>query len=185
MKRKYADWRNWARVPEREFHVKKVEEPDFNGYIGWLQLKRVREPLIFHYHETAICSADSGYHWFQHFPEGENHVITTMVDTSHSIVQWYIDIIKTSGIDKNGIPWFDDLYLDIVVFSNGKIHLLDEDELLDAYANKKITKEDFTLANNEAKKIMLQLEQSLFPLLQRTATDVKNMLQASHKKLFF
>lgn len=59
---------------------------------------------------------------------------------------YYFDITLENGIDKDSnIPFYDDLYLDIVL-KNDNIEILDEDELLDALNNKLITKEQFDLA---------------------------------------
>ena len=37
---------------------------------------------------------------------------------------------------QDGIPYEDDLYLDVVIVHDGRIHLLDEDELEQAYRQK-------------------------------------------------
>lgn len=38
------------------------------------------------------------------------------------------------------MPYFDDLYLDVVLLPSGDMYLLDEDELEEAYANGNISK---------------------------------------------
>ena len=53
-----------------------------------------------------------------------------------------------NGLDEeSNIPYYDDLYLDITINKEGKINILDEDELLDALNKKEISKEEFDLAN--------------------------------------
>ena len=60
------------------------------------------------------------------------------------VIEHYIDIIKESGLDSEyNIPYFIDLYLDITVLYNGTIHVIDEDELQDAYNSSEITKEEY------------------------------------------
>ena len=56
-------------------------------------------------------------------------------------MQYYIDVAKEYEIDDRGLPYFDDLYLDVVLLPNGKMYILDEDELEDAYKSGDVTKE--------------------------------------------
>lgn len=55
-------------------------------------------------------------------------------------------MIAAQGIGEDGVPYFDDLYLDLVVYSNGTIVVDDMDELKDALLKKDITQEQFHLA---------------------------------------
>ena len=61
-------------------------------------------------------------------------------------MQYYIDVAKEYEIDDCGLPYFDDLYLDVVLLPNGKMYVLDEDELEDAYKSGDVTKEEYELA---------------------------------------
>ena len=61
------------------------------------------------------------------------------------IVEWYIDMCKENGIE-DGMPYEDDLFLDVVIVPDGRINILDEDELLDAEKNGIITRQDVELA---------------------------------------
>ncbi len=62
------------------------------------------------------------------------------------LVQYYIDVAKEYKIDDRGLPYFDDLYLDVVLLSSGKVYVLDEEELEDAYKSGDVTKEEYELA---------------------------------------
>lgn len=55
-------------------------------------------------------------------------------------------MIAAQGIDTDGIPYFDDLYLDLIVFPNGEIKVDDMDELEEALRQGDITQEQFDLA---------------------------------------
>jgi predicted RNA-binding protein associated with RNAse of E/G family len=55
------------------------------------------------------------------------------------------------GFDaETGFPWYDDLYLDVVVLADGSFHLLDEDELDEALQEGKITQDEYDIAWQEA-----------------------------------
>lgn len=55
---------------------------------------------------------------------------------------------------ENGIPYEDDLYLDVIVTPKGEIILLDEDELKEALDRRELTKEEYENAYKEAEKLM-------------------------------
>lgn len=69
-----------------------------------------------------------------------------MMDENDEVLVWYIDMIAKQGIDVDGVPYFDDLYLDLVVYPDGTIIVDDMDELEEALSKKDITKEQFNLA---------------------------------------
>ena len=48
--------------------------------------------------------------------------------------------LQETRVTDQGVPWFDDLYLDVVVVKNGEVFLLDEDELEDALGRNDITR---------------------------------------------
>ncbi len=93
----------------------------------------MREPSCKEYDGKEICIASDGYMWVQYFINGKNFAITAMLDDRHNLVQYYIDVTKEYEIDDRGLPYFDDLYLDVVLLPSGKVYVLDEEELEDAY----------------------------------------------------
>ena len=57
------------------------------------------------------------------------------------------------GIE-DGVPYQDDLYLDVVVVPDGRIHILDEDELKEAYSKREISKDEYDMAFSVANMII-------------------------------
>lgn len=175
VKRKYSDRANWRRVTDKKYQVKIVNEPEFQGYVVLYQIKQVRDPLWKEYEGKQYCVADAGYEWLQHFPKGAHYIMTSMYNNQGQVVQWYIDICKVQGVTDRGVPWFDDLYLDVVILPSGELYLLDEEELDDALQRGLITREDYDLAWSEANRIMELYRSGSFPLLQ---------LSDKHTRLF-
>ena len=68
-----------------------------------------------------------------------------MFDENDNIAEWYFDIAKEVGED-DGIPYEDDLYIDVVIVPDGRIHILDEDELKSAYDRKEVSKNEYEMA---------------------------------------
>jgi len=168
MERRLANRIPWKRVLERDFDVVRIDSPVFTGYLTRLLLHTVTEPL----HKTVLgyryCVADSGYCWLQHFPEGAHHTVTTMVDATGAVVQWYIDICADQGVTADGIPWLDDLYLDIVVLPSRATVLLDADELEAALKAGTITETQYDLAWREADTLLRDIKRGSKSILDLT-----------------
>ena len=165
MKRLRADRPNWPRILRRHFSMTAVDAPDFSGYITLIQFEKVREPLLKSFAGTAVCLVDDGYAWLQQFPRQAHHSVTTMFDAQGEVVQWYIDVCLRQGLDADGVPWVEDLYLDIVVMPSGECLLYDEDELEAALAQGEISTADYDLAWREARRILAFVEKGEFELL--------------------
>ena len=90
-----------------------------------------------------------------------------MFDDNNNLIEWYFDMIKTNGVE-NGVPYIYDLYLDLVIKSNGKEVVLDEDELKEALNNRDISKNDFNMAYKTMKKIQDKYRNNLGELIELT-----------------
>ncbi|HDR7668577.1 DUF402 domain-containing protein [Bacillus wiedmannii] len=171
MKRKYGDGSSWKRLIEKNYRVKQVEE----GMLGILEIKKVREPSCKEYDGEELCIAADQYTWIQYFINGKNFAITAMLDGQKKLVQYYIDVAKEYEIDDRGLPYFDDLYLDVVLLPNGKMYVLDEDELEDAYKSGDVTKEEYELAWYTTKWIIDAIKNSEFYWISILEEEIKKL----------
>lgn len=80
------------------------------------------------------------------------------------MVFWYG---KKIGI-QNGIPYEDDLYLDMIILPDGREIILDEDELHSAFCHKKITQDDVNMAYQTLKMLENKYLDNLDNLLKLT-----------------
>ncbi len=135
MKRKYGN-----RMPGI-YKQDKIESEYFNGYLCYTKLKDIDEPLMVNNGLYDLCIIKNDYEWYQLFSLDKNYVLTIMIDDNKKVIQWYFDISYKIGLD-NGVPYEDDMYLDMIITKEGNILHLDEDELIEAYKNKELTKED-------------------------------------------
>ncbi len=69
-----------------------------------------------------------------------------MMDAEYNIKVSYIDMIDEQGIDDDGVPYVYDIYLDLVVYSDGSIKVDDRDELDAAYEDGDISEEQYNRA---------------------------------------
>lgn len=88
-------------------------------------------------------------------------------------MQYYIDVAKEYQIDERGMPYFDDLYLDVVLLPNGDIYLLDEDELEEAYRDKDVSKEEYDVAWTTAKWLIETMKKETLSWFAVLETEIQ------------
>ena len=162
----------WSLVTERRFSACRIDSDNFRGWRSALYLAVVREPLWVEFRGEPCCVCDNGHLWVQYFPDGTHHTVTCMFDRDDALIQWYIDICAAWGVSDEGMPWFDDLYLDIVVTPEGGVELLDADELEWALASGDISLEDYQRAQDEARMVLGDIEDGRFALIELSLSDV-------------
>ncbi|MBL0387154.1 DUF402 domain-containing protein [Tumebacillus sp. ITR2] len=144
--------------------MREVEADGFRGRVSLLHMDRVAEPFIWKYNcGSPLKLMASGYQWMDHLPFDGHYVLNTVFNEDGQIVQWYIDIMKQHGLTDDGVPWYDDLYLDLVVLPTGEVFLLDEDELDEALRDGVITQEDYDLAWRETRRLQAEIAAGTFP----------------------
>ncbi|MET1015141.1 MAG: DUF402 domain-containing protein [Paenisporosarcina sp.] len=171
LKRKFGDRSKWKRILDRDYVQTYMNTSEFKGHLTLIHLKKVAVPLTVKYDDITVCIANNGYYWLQHFPDDNNHSVTTMFNEKGNIIQWYIDICQQNGFTK--VPWMDDLFLDLIVFPSGKVVQKDIDELEEALSQGVISKCLYDTAWEEANHLMNLIQNDTFPLLH---------LSSKHKK---
>lgn len=92
--------------------------------------------------------------------------VSKIYDKNNHIVYWYCDIIQTKkDIDKNTII-FEDLLIDVILYEDGSVHILDLNELSDALELKMITQEEALYALRKLDLLLKLIYQGLFYTLQ-------------------
>lgn len=153
MKRKYLDGRNWTWLENYTYRWIYIQE-DISGYMAFLDIDTVKFKLIVeHGPDNKICLCDHGYKGLIFLPDDENWSVSVVYNTHNEEVEWYFDMIQDKGITKEGVPYFDDLYLDVVQGANGQVRILDEDELQEALDKGEINKLAYDMAYETSKRV--------------------------------
>ncbi|MGI2293238.1 DUF402 domain-containing protein [Paenibacillus sp. GXUN7292] len=173
MKRKFSDRANWRRIISKTYSSHFCNDEHFQGLVTFYHIHELRNPLWKTYNNRKVCLADRDYVWTQHFPQGEDYVVTTMFNNEGKVVQWYIDICKAQGFTDQQVPWFDDMYLDIVVLPSGEIMLMDEDELQDALVQGDVTIKEAESAKQTADKLLQAIHAGQFPYFELSMDHYK------------
>ena len=153
MKRKSLSYDSWSVIKRKNFRFQKVQDQTFCGYVSLVQMLEVAEPQIWDFRGEKIAVCQTGYQWLSIMPSEGSYCITAMLDKNSHILLWYIDMIASQGIDEKGIPYFDDLYLDLIVRPNGEIIEDDRDELEEALKQGNITQQQFELADRTGREL--------------------------------
>ena len=119
----------------------RIYETLFKGVVCFVKLQNVPKPKYVKKGSETLCIIDNGYSLIEAYPDSGKFALTMMFDDSGALIEWYFDIAKAVGME-NGIPFEDDLYLDLVIMPDGEIIVLDEDELLSARDEGLISQED-------------------------------------------
>lgn len=146
MKRKNLSYNDWTCITSKELIIKNVVTDSFEGHISIIKIEEVTEPQIWRFNGEEIVTCDKGLKCLAILPKNDFYCITALMNAKEEILLWYIDMIANQGVDSDGVPYFDDLYLDLVVYPDGTIIEDDRNELEEALTVKDISEEQYKLA---------------------------------------
>lgn len=165
---------NMEIVKEGNLKIKSFDNVDFAGDVALIKFNKMKKPYMVE--NIKLCMANDNYKWLEFYDYNKKYRLTAMYNENNEIIEWYFDIARKIG-KENGIPYEDDLYLDVVVTPTGDIILLDEDELREALDRFEVNKSDYDMAYNEAKKLIELLEDNKDKLKVFTDKYLNEMLK--------
>lgn len=126
-------------------------------YLAIKKIIDIKEPFI---SPNGLRLIDNGYYIAEVIPKNENYTMRVYFNKKRERLEYYFDISLENGIDEESkIPYYDDLYLDITL-KDDIIEILDEDELEEALKSKKITKNEYDLANKTKENLLESIEKN-------------------------
>lgn len=153
MKSSRLSYDEWKCILSKDLLGKQIDSDIFTGYVGLIEIHEVSQPQIWKFNGEDIVVCDKGLKWLSILPKNDWYCITAMMNEKDEVLLWYIDMIASQSVDADGVPRFDDLYLDLVVYPDGTIVVDDRDELDEALASGDISKEQYELALQTSKKL--------------------------------
>lgn len=90
--------------------------------------------------------------------------VSKIFDKENHLVYWYCDIIHTKFDSNLNTIIFEDLLLDVIVYENGVVHVIDLDELVDAM--------DLELISQDTAKDALRTLDSLLKIIYSGKFDI-------------
>lgn len=148
--------------------IKKLE--NLNCYFTIKEINSIDENNKLFKNNSKFRKVDKGYKLLEYTPIDKDYNVRAFVNDKNEILQYYIDV--TDGMElRDGVPFYNDLYLDIIDFSNQeffdnyneeknkeKIYLEDEDELREALACGKISQQQFNKAYDVANELIDEIK---------------------------
>lgn len=154
MKRDRLSYDNWTCITDRQLTIMRLQEKDFTGHAVLIDIRRVTAPQTWQVDGLTFTVCMDGARWLCMLPEEGGYCTTAMINEKGEIVLWYIDMIDDQGVDPDGVPWFHDLYLDLVVLPNGYVMVDDRDELDEALRAGDITEKQHRCALQVGRRLL-------------------------------
>lgn len=175
LKKKFATNPNDMEIVKKgNLKIKTFNNAEFTGDIALIEFNKMNKTYILE--NKNLCIANDNYKWLEFYDYNSKIKLTSIYDEQKKIIEWYFDIAREISKEK-GIPYEDDLYLDIVMTPTGEIILLDEDELKEALNKMEITTTEYEKAYKEAKKLINMLKGKKDKLQEFTNKYLKIMIE--------
>jgi len=134
--------------------ITRTDGTGLDGYAALIQIQKVKHPVFVEANSSKICIADDDYSELIFLPDNENWQLTAIYDNHGKIIEWYFDITSKNAVDEDGNPYCDDLYLDAALMPDGRVLILDEDQLTNALSSGSISQQDFDMAHGVMKRLI-------------------------------
>ena len=151
---------DWPRILRREYVSRDCQLHGIRGKESLLIIREVTGPLTVHDGGEDVLIVEKDYAWVQIALEGQPYWLTAMYDAQGRLIQIYFDITSGNRFDDPDDPWFEDMYLDIIVNSRGELFILDRDELDAALSEGGITQETWTKAVAACERLYAYLKEN-------------------------
>ena len=163
---KWVDVRKKQTREVTDMTVTIVKDESLNSYITLKEVNDLTKPHKIPVNGRWITKLDKNYTILEYTPLDKLYNVRVHINDKEQILEYYFDIILQNEIRKiegKDIPFYNDLYLDVIYYQKvatqtGNFILLDDrDELKDALNDGKIDQEEYDLAYEVANSLMEEL----------------------------
>ena len=106
----------------------------------------------------------------------KGYKVSKIYDKNNNIVYWYCDIIETHFDPTTNSYIFNDLLIDILVYENGMVKVVDLDEIGDMLLSKTITPEIAGKSLKIADSLLNVIYSNRFKELQSVINNIENTI---------
>ena len=129
----------------------------------------------------TVRIGEAGYYWLQAAMPESHWWLTAVYNGQKELVQYYFDITLENHMKGHGKSWFWDLYLDVVMMPDGRMELLDEEDISNALLAKEISQKQYDNAFVWAEELIEGLSEHQ-PELDRFCRELlQTMLPRLHE----
>lgn len=122
---------------------------------------------------------DHGYSCY--FPE-RGFKVSKFYDHENQLISWYCDIIESAHTTEDGVETFifTDLLADVIIYPDGRIRVVDLDELADAQRDKLITPDQLQAALRHLDRLLQIIYKGNFDTLQNYVNEAERKDRAEN-----
>lgn len=144
-------------VTDWEFILIKKKEENF--YLCIKRINEIDQAFVIDKFGQKTVFMDNGYYIMEFTPLNQFYNGRVFLDKEANVIGYYFDMSLGNGVEDN-IPYYDDLYLDVIYSSNQKnlIEIEDENELLEALNNGRITQNQYDLARKTCSDLVEEIK---------------------------
>ena len=127
---------------------------------GWVSLNYLTdgETRFWEYEKSGkIPVSAKGMTWLTLIPDDRKRCIGAYIKPDRRVSVWYVDVIEETGIDEDGIAYYIDKYLDVILTPQGDVIVQDRDELDAAYESGELSDAQYEEAIKEGELIIEEL----------------------------
>lgn len=136
-----------------------INNEDMDYYLCIKKINKINPPFVLHEFGEDIVHIDNGYYIVEYTPKNKLYNARVYIDNNKNIIDYYFDVSSENGLEDK-IPYYDDLYLDVLYYPNQNDLVLYDDmnELENALKDKKITQEQFDSAISTAEQLVTEIK---------------------------
>lgn len=109
--------------------------------------------------EVPVCG--KGMIWLTIIPEDRSRCIGAYFLPNRRVSVWYIDVIEKVDVDEDGVVYYLDKYLDVILTPQGDVIVQDRDELDEAYESGELSTAQYEGALREGELIIEELARDI------------------------
>ena len=126
-------------------------------FTGWAAVNELTagESRFWNFQKAGrVMVSGEGMTWLTLIPDGLHRSISAFFLPDGRVSAWYIDVIEAVGTDADGVLYFIDKYLDVLLTPEGDILVDDRDELDAAYESGELSQTQYEEALCEGDRII-------------------------------
>ena len=139
------------------YHQMHMDNELFKGWVS-LNFLTDGETRFWEYEKSGkIPVSAKGMTWLTLIPDDRKRCIGAYIKPDRRVSVWYVDVIEETGIDEDGVVYYIDKYLDVILTPQGDVIVQDRDELDAAYESGELSDAQYEEALKEGELIINEL----------------------------
>lgn len=139
------------------YHQMHMDNELFKGWVSINYLTDGEERFWEYEKSGKVPVCGKGMTWLTLIPDDKKRCIGVYIKPDRRVSVWYVDVIEETGIDEDGIVYYIDKYLDVILTPQGDIIVQDRDELDAAHDSGELSDAQYEDALKEGELIIEEL----------------------------